>query len=100
MLFLSNRPSKLGPGRTKTAPLHISGDATVMEILSQRRCDFEVHVRKSSSNRTPVKSLFPKLTHHEICGSDRITAIHVSLCQERSTSLLYALWRAHCCSGR
>ena len=44
-----------------------------MEILSRRRCDLEAHGRKSSCDRAAVKSLFPKLTRHEILSSERVT---------------------------
>jgi hypothetical protein len=54
--LLPNRPSELGSGRTETAPLEIRGNAVVMEVLSQPKCDFEAHARKSISNRASVKS--------------------------------------------
>jgi hypothetical protein len=62
MQFLPNRPSKLGPGRTVTAPLHLRGDAAVVEVQSQRGCDLEAHVNKFSSHPAPVESPDSKLT--------------------------------------
>jgi hypothetical protein len=37
---------------------------------------------------------------HCTLRSGRITGIHVSLCQQKSTSFLYALWRARCWSDQ
>ena len=40
MLFLPDRPGKLRPGRSIAAPLQLGGETAVMEVLSQRGCDF------------------------------------------------------------
>ena len=34
--------------------------------------------------------------HRSRKSNERVTAIHVSLCQQKSTSFLYARWRARC----
>jgi len=74
VLFLPNRPRKLGSRRTVPAPLQLCGDAAVTAVLSLCECDFEAHRNHSSSNRAPVKSRDPKLTHYRI--SHISTAIH------------------------